>query len=195
MTDSPDTAERRSDEFHMHVGYCIAEWAKVEEELFRICWQCLGSGARQAAVVYYRSPSLDTRLTLVDELVESVMPQAERKSGGHPHPVFKMWVQIKTELTNLKPIRNHLAHHPVTPWDFKVVGLTDDPVNVAWHEIETGYWERLRPHSKPYEPLKIEDLKAHRPAVQALAAKLKHFRSVTLLPHAPLAPVMPNPAP
>jgi hypothetical protein len=188
MADSPDSAEDHGAEFHMHMGYCIAEWAAVEEELFRICWQCLGSQVQQAAVVYYRSPSLDTRLTLVDELVESVMPRPQRKSGGHPHAGLKKWTAIRNELIELKPIRNRLAHHPVTPWDIEVVGLDSGPVSVAWHEIHTGYWEQLRPHTKPYKPLKVDDLTDHRKEVQALTAKLQHFRAVTLLAHVPLPP-------
>ncbi len=169
------------------MGYCIAEWSNVEEELFRICWQCLGSGVRQAAVVYYKTPSLEARLLLVDELIESLFPP--RRSGAHHPPAYKKWTEIRSELETLKPIRNRLAHHPVTPWDLEVVADDMEPINLAWHEIQTGYWERLRPKTKPYEPITVEDLIAHRPAVQSLAVKLLNFRMVTLPVHAPVPPV------
>jgi hypothetical protein len=52
------TVQDLADEFHSLIGYCIAEWAKVDEELFRICWSCLGTHRERASVVYYRTPTL-----------------------------------------------------------------------------------------------------------------------------------------
>ena len=58
------------DEFHMMIGYCIAEWAGIDDELFRIFQQCTGAKEKQAAIVYYRTPALNVRLGLVDEIVD-----------------------------------------------------------------------------------------------------------------------------
>jgi hypothetical protein len=78
------TEQECADEFHMMVGYCIAEWARVEDALFRIFQACLSIKAEQCAILYYRTPSLDTRLVLVDEIVKSVLPK-KPKPSAHDH--------------------------------------------------------------------------------------------------------------
>jgi hypothetical protein len=78
----PKTDPER-DEFYMWIGHCISAWAKVEERLFKICWHSLRAPKTQAAIVYFRTPSLDARLSLVDELVKSALPKPERRDGGH----------------------------------------------------------------------------------------------------------------
>src|ERR1700685_4657373 len=43
MTESPpQTMQEQADEFHMMMGYCIAEWASVDDELFNIFQLCVG---------------------------------------------------------------------------------------------------------------------------------------------------------
>ena len=60
-------------EFYTVVGRCIAEWGNVEDWLFKLCRECLGP-YEQSAIVYYRTPGVDVRLKLVDELVRSILP-------------------------------------------------------------------------------------------------------------------------
>ena len=50
----------RHDEFHMVMGYCIAAWAAVDEQLFLLFSDCVGPH-EQAAIIYYRTPGLDVR--------------------------------------------------------------------------------------------------------------------------------------
>jgi hypothetical protein len=88
-------------EFHMYVGLCITAWAKVEEQLFRMCARCLGTSDELAAIVYYRTPNMDTRLKLVDELLRAVLPKRKRKSGGHDHPDVKKWNTLRSNLEDL----------------------------------------------------------------------------------------------
>jgi hypothetical protein len=71
--------------FLMYVGYCITTWADVEEKLFKIFWRATNCPKKQAAIIYYRTPTLDARLSLTDELVKHALPKPEKKSGGHPH--------------------------------------------------------------------------------------------------------------
>jgi hypothetical protein len=91
---SRTTTLHEGPEFYMYVGYCITAWAKVEEELFDICVDLLGSKLERAAIVYYRLPSLSVRLGLVDELVASALPQRTKKNGGHDHPDLKAWITM-----------------------------------------------------------------------------------------------------
>lgn len=64
-----------TEEFLMWIGTCITAWAKVEEQLFGICEHCLGARTDRAAIVYYRTPTIDSRVLLVDELVRTVLPK------------------------------------------------------------------------------------------------------------------------
>src|SRR5271163_2220003 len=99
------------DEFHLMVGYCIAAWARIDDELFRIFRACVGP-YKQSAIIYYRTPGLDMRLGLTDELVLSVLPKKDRKSGGHDHPSVKAWKAAKSGFSDLLAIRRRIAHHP-----------------------------------------------------------------------------------
>jgi hypothetical protein len=96
MTEPPNPptklGQTPGDEFLLMVGSCITEWANVENVLFNICWRSIGCAVERAAIIYYRSPSIDTRLNLTDELVRSVLPKPQRRSGGHPHADAKLWV-------------------------------------------------------------------------------------------------------
>jgi hypothetical protein len=50
---SAKTEREAADEFYMMVGYCIAEWARVDDQLFRIFQACLGATAEQCAIIAY----------------------------------------------------------------------------------------------------------------------------------------------
>jgi hypothetical protein len=102
----------------------------------------LRAPAKSAAIVFYKSPSFDTRLTLVDELLSAVIPQPERKSGGHPHELATEWDTIRKKLLDLSPIRNCLAHqqpqNSAEPIKI-VVGQT-----ARVHFDSTGHWMEIR---------------------------------------------------
>ena len=70
-TTEPESLDAISDEFNKAIGQCITQWALVEEELFQICWRVLQCALEHAAIIYYRTPNLDARLSLASELVES----------------------------------------------------------------------------------------------------------------------------
>lgn len=69
-------------EFHQQVGMCITAWANVNQQLFNICFDILGSTKDRVSIVFYSSPTIATRLRLVDELVLSVLPKREKKTGA-----------------------------------------------------------------------------------------------------------------
>jgi hypothetical protein len=70
------------DEFYIMIGQCIAAWAQVDDELFRIFRSCLGP-YEQSAIIYYRTPGLDARFGLTDEIVRSVLPERPNPALGH----------------------------------------------------------------------------------------------------------------
>jgi hypothetical protein len=69
----------------MMIGYCIAEWAGIDDELFRIFQHCTGAKEQQAAIIYYRTPGLNVRLGLVDEIVRSVLPKRSQGAVKIPN--------------------------------------------------------------------------------------------------------------
>ena len=107
------TPQKAADDFHMMIGYCIAEWAKVDDELFRIFRDGVGP-YEQSAIIYYRTPTLNARLGLTDEIVQSVLPKRPKKSGGHYHPSVKAWKVAIEGFCNLLAIRRRIAHQPIS---------------------------------------------------------------------------------
>jgi hypothetical protein len=100
-------------EFYTMVGRCIKAWANVEDGVFKLCAFALQAPAKQVAIVYFRTPTLDARLELTSELMLSVLPQRARQSGGHDHSDVKRWNTLVADIKNLLPTRNMLAHAPV----------------------------------------------------------------------------------
>jgi hypothetical protein len=166
----------------MWVGNCITAWAKVEEHLFKICAKSLGVTDERAAIVYYRTPTLEARLQLTDELVRTALPKRERKSGGHDHPDVKKWDQLRKDIGNLLPVRNRIAHHPITPKkiDTGGLGMLD---KMSWYEIYVSDAERLRGRHEDTKPLMTPDLSAHRLAVHGVTRRLELFLLETLSEH------------
>ncbi len=162
------------DEFLMWVGICITGWAKIEEYLFRICAASLGTTDERAAIVYYRTPSLESRLKLVDELVKTVLPKKDRPSGGHDHPTVVLWDALRKNLGNLLPVRNRIAHHPVT---VRSVSAGDDaPLEaMTWFELYVSDSERLRGRDNNVKTLMVDDLSRHRLAVEDVRTRLRKF--------------------
>jgi hypothetical protein len=95
LADPPEkTMQELGNEFLLTIGNCITEWAAIEEQLFEICLMCLACPRDRAAIVYYRTPSIDARLHLADELVKAALPKRVRKDGGHDRPDVDHWRTI-----------------------------------------------------------------------------------------------------
>lgn len=176
------------DEFHSMVGVCITEWANVDNELFRIFQKCVGP-YDQCAIIYYRTPGLDARLNLTDEIVLSVLPPKDRESGGHDHPDVKAWKTAREGFTQLLSIRRRIAHHPVqirtesvasgSVLGAGVVGQivfgqpsTPPP---SWFELYESAHEGRRGRGGPKPPLRLEDLAEHLTEVVHLRDRLYLF--------------------
>jgi hypothetical protein len=101
------TTEKRRDEFYKLIGQCIKKWADVETQLFELCVLALKSPGQQAAIVYYKSPTINSRLTLVDELLRAILPPRDREDGGHDHPLVSEWIDIFREIEAQAPQPDH----------------------------------------------------------------------------------------
>jgi len=203
----PSSTLSPDEKFHLQLGFCITTWAAIEDLLFTICLKILNTTDQRASIVYYRIPTLDTRLKLIDELALSALPKRERKSGGHDHPDVILWAKMRKRIENQLGTRRRIAHHPVLPMTAMKVRVTKDMMGelvkrleirhietTTWFEIYASEAERLRGRDADTSPLKIDDLKNHCMQVRALVDQLDDFISKTLAKHLK-SPPEPSPEP
>jgi hypothetical protein len=173
------------DEFLMWVGFCITAWARVEEQLFKICEACIQARRDRVAIVYYLSPSINTRLKLVDELVRTVLPKREKTSGAHDHSDLVLWDTLRKDIGALLGTRRRIAHHPVRARS----GHSEDRPfwfleESSWLEIYESETERLRTGHDTAKPLKQDDLVDHVRDVHAVGTRAANFCRSVLPKHA-----------
>jgi hypothetical protein len=177
------------DEFYSLLGQCIAEWANVDDELFRIFRDCVGP-YNQCAIIYYRQPGLDIRFGLTDEIVRSVFPPPVRKNGGHPHQGVKAWAIAIKGYDKLLSERRRIAHHPVQ-LTISLKKQRDKPTYIgtyplayppprSWYEIYVGQHEKLRENSSKLKPMGLGELRNHLIEVKNLRGRLLIFFHDTL---------------
>jgi hypothetical protein len=175
-------------EFHMYVGFCITAWAKVEEHLFDTCQSVLNTSRKNAAIIYYKTPSINARISLIDELVRAALPPP--RNGEQHHPDLIRWKDINKGLTDLLKVRRQIAHQPVqvkyrirsdnpayadappgTPIPFEHVQL------IPSFQLFMSVDEQLRGKSDGAKPLKTDDLSIHATQVTLLAGQIHDFRA------------------
>jgi hypothetical protein len=177
------TPQELADEFYMMEGQCISEWAVTDEVLFLLCHRVLRCAVEHAAIVYYRTPTIDARLSLVSDLIRSVTPKP-RRDGEHAHPDQRTWNEIEKEFRDLLSIRNRIAHEPV--WPTFRAGYDKEfqapRVLVSGFELYASQHERSRGRAeKP--PLRIDELRSHLVATSQIAGRIQSFRQDILPAH------------
>lgn len=163
-------------EFYQWVGRCIKEWAGAEDILFDICHRIIGAKRQIVAIIYYRTPTIDARLTLADDLVQAALPRRERQSGGHDHPHVARWKQLVKDIRALLPVRNLLAHSRVgrvrSSTSFEGVEGVED-LTTRWFEIATALEEQLR--GRPEIVIRDKELPGYLGQVQSTLSRLAKF--------------------
>lgn len=187
------------EEFYQWIGICITSWAKVENILFSICGIALGSTDESAAIIYYRTPTLDSRLSLTDELVRLKLPKKEKPDGGHDDSLVTEWVEIEKSIRALLAFRNAMAHQPVymaASVDITVVSpgtpIVDDgvpPTTKNWLQIYASTSEQKRGKKISIGPITTPNLKAHYVSVWKIRERIQTFRNKALA----LQPKLPPP--
>jgi hypothetical protein len=173
--DSLTSIDPERDEHLLEIGRAITGWAAIQDELYSIVRTVRGCAPQHASIVFYRTPSIEARITLTDDLLKTIFPQPSEKPGSKAHPGYATWADIQKELREEVPIRNRLAHHPVR-------FVIDD----CDHE-DRGVFSGLRPATvmSRFEalrkvegsPLSVKDIMAHTARVEAFAPRLLAFRS------------------
>jgi hypothetical protein len=156
------------DDFYMWVGKCIKEWAAAESYLFEICSLILKASSRQVAIIYYRTHTLGAQLTLLDDLMKTVLPKGKSKSAGE-------WAALVKEIRDLLPIRNLLAHAPVghayvTEWIENEGKI--EPVDSRWLHVTTSFGEQL---TGKFRSIDQPELPGHFDRVRAVKLRLGDF--------------------
>lgn len=162
------------DELLRNIGRCITQWADIEEKLFEICVLALKAPRKQVAIVYYKTPSLDARLTLLAELVGAIIPP--RKSGEHSSQIEKKWKNLTLRIKKLLPERNALAHFPIKEI-FVPTNNPNGPPTKSKLSIRPHRNERLRGRKISVEKMEPEDLPRHLAEAQELEMNLRVFLS------------------
>jgi hypothetical protein len=167
--------QQEADKFYATLGSAITDWSNLEQELFEITAAILDCTRERAAIVFYRTPTVDSRVTLTSDLVHSMFPR--HRPGEHPHLAVKTWKDLQAAIKDNLSVRNRLAHHPVAP----VVDIYESEDGEE-HRIEIrqasyiSRTEHLRRREQAPDALGIEEIDAHMKIVSRLINRLRDFR-------------------
>jgi hypothetical protein len=143
----------------------------------------LATETRLAAIVFYRTPTLDSRMTLTTELLHSWFP---KPPGSHGHPLLKEWLSLRARMTDLIPYRNLMAHHPIDMTgekDYEFKHLSDGnieliPVDIKSHfKVETSKSEIRRGRIHTIKSLKDAEMPSHYKTILELHKDIRSFRT------------------
>jgi hypothetical protein len=164
------------DDHLLALGRAVAEWANVEERLYGLVLLVLGCDPRHGAIIFYRTPTLEQRLQLLDDLLKTVFPQPSDNPGAHDHPDYRDWCNLMSDLRREMPIRNRLAHQPVGLWADVYQHDESKEITIGPLLIGTSnsHAEALK-KGKSDIPLRLEDIDAHTKRVMAFPERLLSF--------------------
>jgi hypothetical protein len=157
-------------DFYQLVGQCIKAWATVEDKLFDICDKLLKTDRYFVSVIFFRTPTISSRLDLTDELLAVRFPKTTEQNQKLYHPVVAEWKLIKTEIVRLLPERNSLAHDPVK--------MNINALTPTTFETSTSRKEKLR--GKEARRVEETALSRHLSDVNAISQSLEKFISDAL---------------
>lgn len=181
-----DSTPDKETAFYSWVGLYITRWAFIEETLFLICSTVLGTDPARTAVVFYRTPTLSSRIELISELMTVRFPPPERANGGHRDKRYKAWERLAQKLKALMPMRNSVAHHPViwrggveckieTQADGSQVVRVDASTQTYRYELYKSHTKRLRERDAEEENVTLEDLRLNYQKVDSLYRSLVDY--------------------
>src|SRR5262245_45705800 len=178
------------DEFYREMGYCVGAWAAVDEALFGIFQRCVGPW-HQCAIIYYRTPGLDVRHNLVDEIVRFILPKPE--GNAHPHDDVRAWAAATKGLKDLLGTRRRIVHQQVGV-TFYADNEAERPNYNPVMEVFASHIERLRGKDDGGRGIDMNGLMKHQMDVQQLFERLTAFRHDVLEKYAArLPPLFPPP--
>src|SRR6266513_2014915 len=165
------------DRFYAAIGRAITNWSSLETQLFEIAHLILGGRRDLASIVFYRTPTIETRLTLTSDLVEFVLP--DYGPGEHPDSALKTWRRLQGEIRTKLAIRNALAHDPVGSLSDIYESVDGKEIRI---EITTASYTSLTAHlrrpGKSPGIIRLRDIETHSDVVTGLMNRLLSFRAM-----------------
>jgi hypothetical protein len=159
-------------ELLLWVGLCITEWATIEHLLFRLTIVVLGVTPNHAATIYRKTPTLDSRITLIDELVSRVLLDSNpEKSGRHKSGLSLTWHVLVRDMTGLKSFRNKLAHW--TRFTIARDEIEISPTRSVLHLSESDLWRGKYKESD--KPIDVSDMSLHYELIEQLSTNIRRF--------------------
>ncbi len=195
LSDIPSVADER--EFFAEVGGAITDWAAIDHLLFRIFNSVLKAEMRHAAVIYYRVNTLSGRISLVSDMLATILPPPNPPNKATPNPVSVAWRGLSNDMNKALAVRNQLAHSPAGAMGETgrkpdgTFGVTD-----VWWGSYMSHTEKLRGKERDEKELRIHDVRKHRRAVGQFWMRLRAFQlALSALPPESHAPDPPRPIP
>jgi hypothetical protein len=194
-----DTRDATETKFYEAVGRCIKIWAGVENYLFDICVELLETSPQIAGVIFFRTPTIDARLTLVSDLFLARFLPRGLKSGDHMPKIIDDWQAIHVDLKNRLGPRNLAAHSPVSTSYFgKVDQTTGDWIGESTWWVREHAADAVRPKSGKIrtdqrKELGTEALLAHVEEIKPIIKRM--VRLLEQLEGRREAPSQPKPVP
>jgi hypothetical protein len=176
LTEKPQTIGEQSDNFFRAVGRAISDWANIDAEIFTLCSAIMEANERHVAIVYYGNTSISLRVTLADNLINTIFPISELNSGGHAHPLQAAWRRLIKDLRAELQVRNQLAHSPVA----LIVTETDGvdgivKTDIGWASYRSDSELLAKPQNGTNE-LRVEELDAYVARIRSLYGRIREIR-------------------
>lgn len=159
----------------MWLGRCIKRWAFVEDNLFNICNIALGTERHLAAVVFFRTPNIEARISLVSDLLHARFFPRGKKPGEHNPPELKAWKKLADRMRDLLPFRNLIAHSPTGTSVLHTVGRTPDEDRIEWHFRVAQHLDDMKRKPGKISAARQADLETHYAAVKAVVVDLREL--------------------
>lgn len=177
------TLTQEAQKFYSALGQCITIWSHIEGRMFLISQLCLGTSESLAAIVFFRTPSLEGKASLTNDLISHYLEPEPRKSGKHAPPLLKRWSKIHSKIKQRIAFRNYIAHQPdrldiETLWAIaKAKGATVDQFDQIYDEATV-----IKQHKADFDrrPLKISqaglaELEGHFEEMSSIFESLNEF--------------------
>lgn len=177
---SVDDAVHRPSPFYEWVGRCIKRWADLEGYVYEIADWALNSERSISAIVFFRTPSFDGRLTLTSDLLKHTLKNEKRRSANEPTNLER-WTKLEKGVREIIDFRNALAHHPVSTNYDRTIGMTR-PTNMTveeWRDevkVTRQHWPDRRRKPSRYSEISIEHMKDHHAKITKLTMVAYHLQ-------------------
>lgn len=185
-----DAINKRS-AFYEWVGRCIKRWADLEGYVYELADWAINGERSISAIVFFRTPSFEARLTLTSDLLKRSLRDEKRDREKEPTNLER-WTKLEKDIRALMDFRNALAHQPATKSYGRLLG-TKRPEEVSgtdWHDqamVTTQHHADRQRRPSRFKEISIDDMKAHHAAITKLTMTAYHLQHYIGRKNTPLA--------